>query len=93
MYAWAYLTDKAGDEQQNKHTVVISTRPQEAVWHEGRKQGHVPIGLAHFHLPQLHLNGLEDDSTTEQGCRKPQAFPGQVPGPTTTLSTKYRQIS
>jgi hypothetical protein len=28
---------------------------EEGVWHEGGEQGHLSVGLAHLHLPQLHL--------------------------------------
>lgn len=37
---------------------MVPTRTKEAVWHEGCQQGHVPVGLGHLHLPQLHLDGL-----------------------------------
>lgn len=37
---------------------MVSPWPKEAVRHKGCQQGHVPVGLGNFHLPQLHLDRL-----------------------------------
>lgn len=54
----SYLADEPGDEQEHQYAVVVSTMAKEGVGHEGRKEGHLSVGLSHFHFPQLHLNGL-----------------------------------
>lgn len=53
-----YLANETGHEQQHQDTVVVPTWTKEAVGHESCQQGHVPVGLDHLHLPQLHLNCL-----------------------------------
>lgn len=56
-----YLANESGDEQQHQDAVVITAVAEEGLRHEGGQEGNVSVGLAHFHLPQLHLNGLETE--------------------------------
>lgn len=53
-----HLADEPGDEQQHQDAVVVSTMTKEGLGHEGGQQRNMSVGLNHFHLPQLHLNGL-----------------------------------
>lgn len=39
---------------------MVASMAQEAVGHEGCEEGDVPVGLLHLHLPQLHLDGLQE---------------------------------
>lgn len=61
-----YLADESGDEQQHQDAVVISTVAKEGLGHEGGQKGNVSVGLTHLHLPQLHLNSLDTDSTEKR---------------------------
>lgn len=61
-----YLADESGDEQQHQDAVVISTVAKEGLGHEGGQKGNVSVGLTHLHLPQLHLNSLDTDSTEKK---------------------------
>lgn len=39
---------------------MVPSMAQEAIGHEGCEEGDVPVGLLHLHLPQLHLDGLQE---------------------------------
>lgn len=42
---------------------MIAAVAEEGLRHEGGQEGNVPVGLAHLHLPQLHLNGLQIENS------------------------------
>lgn len=56
-----HLADEPGDEQQHQDAVVVSSVTKERFRHEGGEEGNVSVSLTHLHLPQLHLNCLEED--------------------------------
>lgn len=55
----SYLANEPGDEQEHQYAVVVSTVTEEGIGHEGGEEGHLSVGLSHFHFPQFHLDGLE----------------------------------